>query len=38
MITSDLFAWAEPSLVLTSVHSQSACAAFVIHIFDPLMT
>jgi hypothetical protein len=37
-ITSVLFACGAPSLVLTSRHSQSACAAFVIHIFEPLIT
>jgi hypothetical protein len=35
---SDLFAWGEPSLVLTSTHVQSDWLALVIHIFEPLIT
>ena len=34
----DLFLWAGPSLVLASIHIQSAWVPFVIHILLPLMT
>jgi hypothetical protein len=37
-MTSDLFMCTRSSLVFTSRHSQSACDALVIHIFEPLMT
>jgi hypothetical protein len=34
---SVLFMWTGPSPVLASTHIQSACAALVIHIFEPSM-